>query len=212
MSGKCCHDDACAAPPRADDGRFARILWVALIVNAAMFLVEIGAGLAAGSMALQADSLDFLGDAANYGVSLMVVSSALAVRAKAALLKGATMGLFGVWILGATLWQAFRGDVPDAFTMSWVGFLALLANLGVAVLLWAYRRGDSNMRSVWLCSRNDAFGNLVVLLAAAGVFGTGTAWPDLIVAALMASLALQAAFATIRHALAELRAEPVPAS
>jgi len=210
--GDSCNDNCCAGLARPDDRRFARILWIALAVNAAMFLVEAGAGLAAGSMSLQADSLDFLGDAANYGVSLMVVSSALAVRAKAALLKGATMGLFGLWILVATLWQALAGGVPNAFTMGWVGLLALLANVGVALLLWAYRRGDSNMRSVWLCSRNDAIGNVVVLVAAAGVFGTGTAWPDLVVAAIMASLSLQAAFLVIREALSELRAEPLPAS
>ncbi|MBZ8132476.1 cation transporter [Afifella sp. IM 167] len=205
--GNCCHDDSCSAPARPDDGRFARILWIALAVNAAMFLVEAGAGLAAGSLSLQADSLDFLADAANYAVSLMVVASALAVRAKAAILKGATMGLLGLWILGATLWHVLHGGVPNAFTMGWVGFLALLANLGVAMLLWAYRRGDSNMRSVWLCSRNDAIGNVVVLVAAAGVFGTGTAWPDLVVAASMACLSLQAALSVIRGALSELRAE-----
>ncbi|WP_414833557.1 cation transporter [Afifella sp. YEN Y35] len=206
MSG-CCEDECCGNAIRGDDGRFARLLWIALVVNAGMFVVEAGAGFAAGSLSLQADSLDFLGDAGNYAVSLMVVASAPAVRAKAALLKGATMGLFGLWIVAATVWRAFNAVPPDPLTMSWVGLLALIANLGVAGLLWAYRGGDANMRSVWLCSRNDAIGNLVVLVAAAGVFGTQTAWPDLIVAAVMASLALQAATMIVRHAFLELQDE-----
>ncbi len=188
---------------------YRRVLWIALLVNALMFGVEIMVGLTAGSMSLLADSLDFLGDAANYGIGLAVLGSALAVRARAAILKAVTMGLFGAWVLGSSIWLAFRGGVPDAHAMGVVGALALVANVGVAILLYRFRSGDSNMRSVWLCTRNDALGNLAVLGAALGVFGTGTRWPDLIVAAIMGSLALSATWQVIRHARHELAHEAV---
>lgn len=171
-----------------------------------MFLVEIVAGLAAGSVSLQADALDFMADAGNYSISLFVVGMALRYRAIAALAKGATMGLFGAWVIVATSYHAFAGTLPSAAAMGAVGFAALLANAAVFAILWAYRTGDSNMRSVWLCSRNDVIGNLAVLLAALGVFGTGTGWPDVIVAAVMAGLALQGAWAVIRQATGELHA------
>jgi Co/Zn/Cd efflux system component len=174
-----------------------------------MFLVEIGAGLAAGSAALQADALDFLGDAANYGISLFVVGMALRYRAMAALAKGATMGLFGLWVIGAILWHAVHGILPSALTMGAVGVTALAANAASFGLLWAYRGGDANMRSAWICTRNDVLGNLAVLLAAAGVFGTGAGWPDVIVAAIMAGLSLQGAALVIRQSLGELR-QPAP--
>jgi Co/Zn/Cd efflux system component len=179
----------------------------ALVVNAVMFGVELIAGLAADSVSLQADSLDFLGDAANYGISLFVLGMALRYRALAALTKGATMGLFGMWVLGAAVWNAMSGTVPQAFTMGTVGFVALVTNLAVFGLLWAYRNGDSNMRSVWLCSRNDVAGNFAVMLAAAGVFGTGTGWPDILVAGAMAALALQGAWHVVRLASGELKSE-----
>jgi Co/Zn/Cd efflux system component len=179
-----------------------------LAINGIMFLVEIGAGLAAGSASLQADALDFFGDAANYAISLMVVGMALRYRATAALAKGATMGLFGLWVIGTVIWHLVHGTLPNAFTMGAVGFAALLANAASFGLLWAYREGDANMRSAWICTRNDVFGNLAVLLAALGVFGTGTGWPDIIVAAIMAALALQGAALVIRQAVAELR-QPV---
>jgi Co/Zn/Cd efflux system component len=170
-----------------------------------MFLVEIGAGLAAGSASLQADALDFFGDAANYAISLMVVGLALRYRATAALAKGATMGLFGLWVIGTVIWHATHGTLPSALTMGAVGIAALVANVVSFGLLWAYRSGDANMRSAWICTRNDVFGNFAVLLAALGVFGTGTGWPDITVAAIMATLALQGAAVVIRHSLAELR-------
>jgi Co/Zn/Cd efflux system component len=204
MSAHCCNNHH-SPDNTARDAAFRRVLWVALVINAAMFLVEIGAGVAAGSVSLQADALDFLGDAANYGISLFVVGMALRYRASAALAKGATMGLFGLWVLATTIWHMIAGTVPSAVTMGVVGFLALLANAVVFAILWAYRAGDSNMRSVWICSRNDVIGNLAVLVAALGVFGTGTGWPDIIVAAIMAALALQGAFIVIREATAELR-------
>ncbi len=187
------------------------MLWVALAVNAAMFLVEAAAGLTAGSVSLQADALDFFGDAANYAISLSVLSMALAWRARAALIKGISMGVFGVWVIAASAMNVLGGEVPQAATMGIVGFVALLANVGVAVLLFRFRDGDANMRSVWLCSRNDAIGNLAVMVAAVGVFGTGTLWPDIAVAAVMASLALSAAYETVRRALIELRSDtPLP--
>ncbi len=176
-----------------------------LAINASMFLVEIGAGLAAGSASLQADALDFLGDAGNYAISLFVVGMALRYRAMAALAKGGTMGIFGLWVTGTVVWHAVQGTLPNAFTMGAVGFAALAANAASFGLLWAYRSGDANMRSAWICTRNDVIGNLAVLLAAAGVFGTGTGWPDIIVAAIMAGLALQGASLVIRQSLAELR-------
>jgi Co/Zn/Cd efflux system component len=168
-------------------------------------LVEIGAGLAAGSASLQADALDFFGDAANYAISLLVVGLALRYRAMAALAKGSTMGVFGLWIIGTVIWHALHGTLPSAITMGAVGFAALAANAISFGLLWAHRDGDANMRSAWICTRNDVLGNLAVLVAAAGVFGTGTGWPDVIVATIMASLALQGAWLVIQQSLSELR-------
>lgn len=195
----------CAAPLAEGDPRWRRALWIALAVNGGMFMVEFAAGFAGRSVSLWADAADFLGDAGNYAISLAVVGLALRWRARAALLKGATMGLFGVGVLAMALWNMSRGALPHAETMGVVGFLALLANVGVAIMLFRHRSGDSNMRSVWLCSRNDAIGNIAVMIAAAGVFGTGSAWPDLAVAVVMASLALWSAAQVISQALGELR-------
>lgn len=202
MSAHCCNSQS-AAP--AIDRRYRRVLWIALAINLVMFLVEIVAGLIAGSASLQADALDFLGDAGNYAVSLAVVGMALSFRARAALVKAATMGAFGFWVIGSTVWFALNGTLPSAATMGVVGVAALVANAAVLALLWAYRSGDANMRSVWLCSRNDVIGNCAVLLAALGVFGTGTGWPDIVVAAVMAGLALQGSWLVSRQALGELR-------
>jgi Co/Zn/Cd efflux system component len=183
---------------------YRRALWVALFVNALMFLVEIAAGVSAGSVSLLADAIDFFGDAVNYGLSLAVLALGLAARARVAVFKAATMMLFGAVVLGRAAWAALHGGPPEPLTMGGVGALALLANVGVAVLLYAYREGDANMRSVWLCTRNDAIGNVAVLLAALGVFGTGTRWPDLLVAAIMAGLALSAGLSVVRQARREL--------
>lgn len=199
---RCCQQDQVRAER---DHRYRTVLWLALLINAGMFLFEIVAGLAAGSASLQADALDFFSDAANYAVSLFVVGRALRHRARASFLKGAAMGLVGLWVLGAALWHTVFRTLPHAETMGLVGIIALLANGVVLAMLWAYRSGDSNMRSVWICSRNDVLGNIAVLLAALGVFGTGTGWPDAIVAATMAGLALQGAWQITRHALRELQ-------
>lgn len=205
MADCCCEPSPLKTDPHRSDNRYRRVLWVVLAINAAMFLVEIGAGLAAGSASLQADALDFLGDAANYAISLVVVGMALRYRAGAALAKAATMGAFGLWVIGMVIWHALHGTLPSAFTMGTVGVAALAANAASFGLLWAFREGDANMRSAWICTRNDVLGNLAVLLAAAGVFGTGTGWPDVIVAAIMAGLAMQGAATVIPRSLWELR-------
>lgn len=200
---------SCCQAPEPDhsahnDPRWRMILWVALIANAAMFVVEILAGVAADSRALQADALDFFGDAANYAISLGVAGLALAWRAKAALLKAATMLAFGIWVIGYAIYGLIAGANPEPQTMGLVGTLALVVNVIVALLLFRYREGDANMRSVWICSRNDAIGNLAVLGAALGVFGTGQAWPDLLVAIIMAGLAIWGSLEVFSQARKEL--------
>ncbi|WP_341894134.1 cation transporter [Ferrovibrio terrae] len=196
-----------------DHGNAARpALWIALLLNAGMFVVELGGGLSAGSTALLADSADFLGDAANYGLALAVLSMALVWRARVALLKGITMGLFGLWVAVMTINHALSGTVPEAATMGVIGFAALAVNVLVTVLLYRFRKGDSNMRAVWICSRNDALGNLAVMAAASGVFMTDNAWPDLAVAAFMAALALWGSAQVILHARRELRQDQVAAT
>jgi Co/Zn/Cd efflux system component len=209
MSVECCS----AAPDTKSLGqaKYRRVLWTVLAINAVMFGAEIGAGLLSGSAALQGDALDFLGDAANYGISLMVIGLALRFRALVALAKGATMGVFGLWVLGIAVWSLLQGTVPSAVTMGVVGVGALIANGACFGLLWSYRTGDSNMRSVWICSRNDVLGNIAVLLASLGVFGTSQGWPDAGVAAIMAALALQGSYVTVKAAVADLRQAQVPA-
>jgi Co/Zn/Cd efflux system component len=190
-----------------DERTWRRALWLALGVNAGMFLVEIAAGVAAESQALKADALDFFGDAANYAISLAVAGAVLAVRAKAALLKGITLVGFGLWVIGSAVWAALGGTQPQATTMGAIGVLALVANVAVAAMLYRFRDGDSNRRSVWICSRNDAIGNVAVVGAAAGVFGTGSAWPDLIVAGVLAGLAVVGGVQIVRQASREIREE-----
>ncbi|MDB5861747.1 MAG: putative Co/Zn/Cd cation transporter [Ramlibacter sp.] len=201
MSAHCCA--APAAP--AVDPRYRKALWIALVLNAIMFAVELGASWSSGSVSLLADSIDFFGDSANYALSLAVLALAASVRSKAALFKAACMGAFGVFVLAKTLWNLRAGIPPEAVTMGAVGFAALLVNGGVALMLYRFRTGDANMRSVWICSRNDALGNAAVLLAALGVFGTASAWPDLLVATIMGGLALSGAWSVLRHAREELR-------
>jgi len=203
MAG-CCHHDSCSSSKAQNSPQWRRVLWIALGINAGMFLAEIIAGVAAGSASLQADAIDFLGDTANYTISLGVVGMAITWRARAALLKGWSLAILGMAVLASTVWHAYAGTLPAAETMSIVGVVALLANGGVALLLYRFRTGDANMRSVWICSRNDVIGNLAVLTAAAGVCGTGTAWPDLLVAGIMAALGMSGGRQIIRQANAEL--------
>jgi Co/Zn/Cd efflux system component len=204
MSATCCHE------PRHDEHRnhagYKKVLWIVLTINIIMFFGELVLGLAAGSVSLQADALDFLGDSANHAISLFVAGMAIRQRARAAFVKGLSMGVFGLWVFGSALWHAAHGTVPEALVMSAVGVAALLANVAALVLLWAYRTGDSNMRSVWLCSRNDVIGNCAVLLAALGVFGTSRGWPDILVALVMAGLAIQGAWVVTRTASHEMAA------
>ena len=209
--GDCCETEKpadCCEMPKGKHGwdcRYRRILWVILVINAVMFVIELGSGIYSGSQSLLADAIDFLGDAANYGISLYVLNKSITMRAKASLIKGCSMGIFGLWIIGSTLYKAFVTGLPHAEVMGAVGFMALIANIVCAALLYKYREGDSNRESVWICSRNDAIGNIAVMLAAAGVFATGTKWPDLLVAGIMAVLALHGSWKVIRTANYELK-------
>ncbi len=196
-----CHDHQ---PAQSVSPTYKKVLWVALVVNLGMFIVEVASGLKAGSVSLLADSLDFFGDAANYAVSLFVLGMALSIRAKAALVKGATLGIFGLGVLAYTAYRLWTGQIPEPLTMGVVAVLALVANVAVALMLYKWREGDSNMQSVWLCSRNDAIGNVAVVAAAGLVAWTGSAWPDLAVAVLMATLGITAARTIIAQAWREL--------
>ena len=205
MASHCCsHSPA----PASADPRYRRALWVALVLNAVMFVVELGAAWTSGSVSLLADSIDFMGDAGNYALSLAVLGMAASRRARAALFKGACMAAFGVFVIAQALSNLQAGVVPEPTTMGVVGFIAMTVNVGVAVMLYRFRAGDANMRSVWLCSRNDALSNVAVMIAALGVFGTASAWPDLLVAGVMAVLALSSSWSVVRQARGELRAVP----
>lgn len=210
MSARCC-DSGCSTtkviPPR-----YRRALWIALLANLLMFGVEVVAGWGADSASLLADAIDFLGDAANYGLSLFALTLAVTWRSRTALLKGLTMGAFAFFVFGQAGWHLLQGSVPDARVMGGISVLALLVNGTVAVMLYAYREGDANMRSVWLCSRNDAIGNIAVMIAALGVFGSSSGWPDALVAFGMAALGLSSAISIIRQARVELRPSTVATS
>jgi Co/Zn/Cd efflux system component len=201
MAATCCDTDSTQS---LNSPAWRRALWIALAVNGAMFIVEVGAGAAAGSRALQADALDFFGDSANYAISLAISGLALGWRARAAFVKGLTLLVFGAYVLGSAALAALGGASPEAEVMGIVGTVALAANVGVALLLFRFRRGDANMKSVWICSRNDAIGNIAVVAAAAGVLGTHSAWPDLIVAAVLAGLAIWGGVQIMSQASVEL--------
>lgn len=207
MSVSCCQPPDKTHP----EGTWRRVLWIALAVNAAMFGVEIIAGWQARSVSLQADALDFFGDAANYAVTLMVLGMGPLWRSGAGLVKGLSMGLFGLWVLGMTVLRFFEGEPPLAEVMGVVGLIALCANLFCAFLLYRFRSGDSNMRAVWLCSRNDALANLAVIAASAGVWATQSAIPDLLVGGTIAALALWASVVVIRQAMGEMKQLHSPA-
>ena len=202
MSG--CGSCGCDAPKVTTDHSFRRVLWIAFAVNATMFVTEAASSFAAGSTALLADSLDFFSDASNYAISLYALTLGVVARSRAALVKGLSMGAIGLWVIGGVFHKLATGGVPDALIMGPVALLALAANVFVAALVFRHRHGDANRESVWLCSRNDAIGNLVVVAAASGVFATGSYWPDVAVAAVMAGLSLSAAWQVVRRALGEL--------
>jgi len=198
--------DCCPAPTPSTDISYRRVLWIALVANLAMFVLELGASAWSGSSALAADAADFLGDSASYALSLGALALGGAWLSRVALLKGAAMSMYGALVLAYAGWRVWVGVAPEPLTMGLVGTLALAVNLGVAAMLYRFREGDANMRSVWLCTRNDVIGNFAVLAAALGVFGTGTLWPDVAVAALFAGLGLSSGRIVIRQARAELSA------
>ena len=202
MGADCCGSGVTFEGLSAD---YKRRLWLVIGINAAMFFVEMSAGALAGSQALQADALDFLADSLTYGISLAVIGAAVRVRAWAAFAKGVSLTLMGLWVFGATAYHVLVLGVPRAEIMGVVGFLALAANVASVMILARYKDGDANVRSVWLCSRNDAIGNVAVMIAAAGVWGTASKWPDLAVAAIMASLFLWSSAQILRQSARELR-------
>ncbi|MFN3636395.1 MAG: cation transporter [Rhizobium rhizophilum] len=210
MSAGCGHEHA---PFDGMSDIYKRRLWMVIAINAGMFAVEMTAGQLARSQALQADALDFFADAVTYGISLAVIGASLKTRSMAAAAKGISLFLMGLWVFGSTIWRVFYGGVPEAPVMGIIGFLALAANVTSVLLLMSYKDGDANVRSVWLCSRNDAIGNVIVMIAAVGVWGTATAWPDLIVAGIMAGLFLYSSILILSQSLAEWRAgEPATLS
>jgi Co/Zn/Cd efflux system component len=202
MSHDCCH----VPTPPGDSQSYRRVLWIALFANLAMFGVELVASVFSGSTALAADAADFLGDSANYALSLGAIAAGGAWLSRVALLKGAAMSVYGVAVLAYAGWRAWLGVPPEPLTMGVVGAMALAVNFSVAALLYRFREGDANMKSVWLCTRNDVIANILVLIAAAGVFGTGTVWPDVGVAAILAILGLSSGRIVMRQARAELHA------
>lgn len=203
MAGCCGHDAKFDGV--SDD--YKRRLWIVIALNATMFFIEMTAGHLSGSQALQVDALDFAGDALTYGISLAVIGASLRARTHAAIFKGISLLMMGSWVFVSTLYQVLYVGFPTAEIMGAIGFLALLTNLASVLLLVKYKDGDANVRSVWLCSRNDAIGNVAVMIAALGVWGTATGWPDLIVATIMAGLFMSSAFQILRQALAERRIE-----
>lgn len=200
-----CNDCASSNPDDLENPLFRRVLWIALVANFAMFVVEVVASTISDSLALQADALDFFGDSANYAISLFVVGMALSIRARASLFKGATMACFGVWVLGSAIHRAAVGSEPEPLAMGAIATLALLVNVGVAALLFQHRNGDSNRQSIWLCSRNDAIGNFAVMVAAFGVAASTSRWPDLAVAAIISGLNVSAAIRVVKLAREELQ-------
>ena len=202
MGADCCGSGATFEGLSAD---YKRRLWAVIAINASMFLVEMAAGALAGSQALQADALDFLGDTLTYGLSLAVIGAVIRVRAWTAFAKGVSLTLMGLWVFGSTVYHILILGIPRAEIMGIVGFMALAANVASVLLLARYKDGDSNIRSVWLCSRNDAIGNVAVMIAALGVWGTATKWPDLTVAAIMAGLFLWSSVQILRQSIRELR-------
>ncbi len=202
----------CSGNPVFDgvDKRYKTVLWAVIAINAIMFVVEMAAGKAAGSQALQADALDFLGDALTYGLSLAVIGMSLKTRATAALAKGFSLMAMGIWVFGSTVFQTLILGVPQAELMGMIGFLALAANVTSVLLLMRYKDGDANVRSVWLCSRNDAIGNVAVMIASVAVWFTASAWPDLVVAIIMAGLFLRSAQLILRQGWKEFNGEETP--
>ena len=209
MSADCCGHGVTFEGLSTD---YQRRLWIVIAINASMFLVEMAAGALAGSQALQADALDFLGDATTYAISLAVIGTSIQIRARAAILKAISLTAMALWVLGSTAYHVLILGIPRAEVMGAIGILALAANAASVLILMRYKDGDANVRSVWLCSRNDAIGNVAVMVAALAVWGTATKWPDLLVAAIMAGLFLNASIQILQQSFREMReARVVPA-
>lgn len=204
MSDHCCNNVTKVEINHTNQS-FKKILWIALILNFTMFFVEVTFGVMSHSLSLKADAIDFLGDSANYFITLFVLNSAIQTRAKVSLLKATFMFCFGLWILTEAVMRFISPEIPNSFTMSWVGSLALAVNALVSFLLYKFRGGDSNMQSVWLCSRNDTIGNAAVILASIGVFYFSSKWPDLIVALFMAVLSAFSSYKVLKLASKELQ-------
>ena len=202
MSADCCGHGVTFEGLSTD---YKRRLWIVIAINASMFLVEMAAGSLAGSQALQADALDFLGDATTYGISLAVIGTSIQIRARAAILKGLSLTAMALWVLGSTAYHVLILGIPRAEVMGAIGILALAANAASVLILMRYKDGDANVRSVWLCSRNDAIGNVAVMIAALAVWSTATKWPDLIVAAIMAGLFLNSSIQILQQSFREMR-------
>lgn len=207
MGADCCGSNVKFDGLSAD---YKRRLWLVIAINASMFVVEMAAGALAGSNALQADALDFLGDTATYGISLAVIGATLRTRAWAAVGKALSLSVMALWVLGSTAYHVLVIGVPRAEIMGAIGILALGANVASVLALMKYKDGDANVRSVWLCSRNDAIGNVAVMLAALAVWGTATKWPDLIVAAMMAGLFLYSSLRILQQSVHEMREQRLP--
>jgi Co/Zn/Cd efflux system component/copper chaperone CopZ len=185
---------------------YKRTLWIVVLLNVGYGVVEIVGSFLAGSQALQADALDFLGDGMISFLGLVAVGWGLAARAKAALLQGVFLGLLGLGVVASTIYRVFIEHQPESVLMGGFALVAFVVNVLAAVVLIPHRKGDANMRAVWLFSRNDAIGNLAVVAAAGLVWWTGTQWPDLVVAFAVAGLFLQSAWSIIRDARQDLSA------
>lgn len=197
--------EKCCAPVRIESNNFKKAVLIALFLNFSMFIFEVISSYLANSSSLKADSLDFLGDSANYVISLYVLSKTAQIRSKASLIKGFTMVLFSVWVFSDIFINLANNNFPKSEIMGWTGLLAFTVNISVAFLLYKHRDGDSNMKSVWICSRNDAIGNLAVIIAAFCVAYFKTNLPDILVAFLMAGLSGYSGINIIRLASSELK-------
>ena len=202
----CCEDKGCEITALREN--HGRVLWIVLVINAVMFLVEGSAGLFAHSTSLLADALDMLGDALVYGFSLFVLARSARWQAGAALAKGGFMLAFGLGVLGEAAYKVLYPIMPGVETMGVIGGVALAANLVCFFLLYRHRSDNLNMRSTWLCSRNDLMANVGVLAAAGGSFLLASRWPDIIVGCIIAGLFLSSAFSVLRQSVRALRASP----
>lgn len=203
----CCQDKACELEQLREHQ--SRVLWIVLAINAIMFVAEISLGMLAGSVALLADSLDMLGDTIVYGFSLIALTRSERWKASAALLKGMIMALFGLGVLGQTVSRVISGSQPNAELMGMTGFMVLAANAICLFLLTRHRNDDLNMRSTWLCSRNDIIANTGVILAAASVYLTTSRWPDILISLIITIVFLKSAWYVLREAIDQLRSHRV---